>query len=510
MTEDWFSIKYKISPIDAETLETWRHVAINQDLHLPDPNPFLPGNFTLIQDSTRDPTPNIKQSSVGRFWHCLDTTFESPRAYFACFFTLPVIHSSVDAYIQSDIFVRCVRDALTECTYYATVAGCSYSLRRTVYGLELICGGFNDKQHVLVNKILEEIFSIDITLARFQMNKEETLREYSNCIVKPGRKARYIQTLALHHQSFAPKDMICAANRCTHEDLMAFANTRLWTERVLCTGLIHGNMSEQAASDLIKVVDEKILSKSNVCASEFPVARVMKLPISTHGITIQTENEHENDTNSAVTVVYQVGEETLQHRVYAELLQQLMEEPLFDALRTKQGLGYEVTCSIRSLENVIYIELFVESSNYSATYISSCIDAFIVEFDTALQNLSEETFDAHLLALINKKVVPDHNLWERMDRFWYEVRSGRMQFDVNAKIAKKLESCTKPEMIEWFQQWMIKSSRKMRIHVQSQIQNSGNDGERPAHIVSVDKLKELQASLEFYEHQRKLAEICSA
>ena len=53
------------------------------------------------------------------------------------------------------------------------------------------------------------------------------------------------------------------------------------------------------------------------------------------------------EANNVCEVYWQLGAGTVERCGMADLLEKVMEEPLFDVLRTKQALGYTVRCGTR-------------------------------------------------------------------------------------------------------------------------------------------------------------------
>ena len=60
-----------------------------------------------------------------------------------------------------------------------------------------------------------------------------------------------------------------------------------------------------------------------------------------------------DEDNSAAEVYFQCGPDNLQLRARLDLLEQILSEPCFNALRTQQQLGYTVSCGIRLTHNVL-------------------------------------------------------------------------------------------------------------------------------------------------------------
>jgi insulysin len=62
---------------------------------------------------------------------------------------------------------------LTEFSYPAEIAGIDFSVNHLLEGLYVLISGYNDKQHVLLQVILERIKSFKFDPNRFAMLKEQ-------------------------------------------------------------------------------------------------------------------------------------------------------------------------------------------------------------------------------------------------------------------------------------------------------------------------------------------------
>jgi insulysin len=66
-----------------------------------------------------------------------------------------------------------ITDALTEFAYDAELAGLSYGISEAADGLSLTVGGYNEKAHVLLKRVLEKARTLVIDPDRFEVTKEQ-------------------------------------------------------------------------------------------------------------------------------------------------------------------------------------------------------------------------------------------------------------------------------------------------------------------------------------------------
>jgi len=66
-----------------------------------------------------------------------------------------------------------ITDALTEFAYDADLAGLSYGINEATTGLSLTVGGYNEKAHVLLKRVLEKARTLVVDPHRFEVSREQ-------------------------------------------------------------------------------------------------------------------------------------------------------------------------------------------------------------------------------------------------------------------------------------------------------------------------------------------------
>ena len=76
-----------------------------------------------------------------------------------------------------------------------------------------------------------------------------------------------------------------------------------------------------------------------------------QVPLGERCCRVKTFNQE--DKNCSTVNYYQCGRATVLKCCMSELLVQLLDEPVFNALRTREQLGYDVTCQRRTTYNTL-------------------------------------------------------------------------------------------------------------------------------------------------------------
>mmetsp|Transcript_51843 Transcript_51843/g.89290 ORF Transcript_51843/g.89290 Transcript_51843/m.89290 type:complete len:252 (+) Transcript_51843:1-756(+) len=130
------------------------------------------------------------------------------------------------------------------------------------------------------------------------------------------------------------------------------------------------------------------------------------------------------------------------------LLAQMLKEPAFTQLRTKEQIGYIVFSGVQSLGRGIsgvpsYIDGFyvkVLSKTHSPVEISRSIESFLSTQRQALRDMSEDSFKAHVNSAVMKMREPCKNLSQETSLHWREITENAYLWDRYEKLANILES----------------------------------------------------------------------
>ncbi|KAG5387472.1 hypothetical protein IGI04_038942 [Brassica rapa subsp. trilocularis] len=101
--------------------------------------------------------------------------------------------------------------------------------------------------------------------------------------------------------------------------------------------------------------------------------------------------KNKSETNSVVELYYQIEPEEAQStkmKAMLDLFHEIIEEPLFNQLRTKEQLGYVVECGPRFTYRVHGFCFCVQSSKYGPVHLFGRIDNFIKDIEGLLIRLN--------------------------------------------------------------------------------------------------------------------------
>lgn len=188
----------------------------NDKLKLPEPNPFIPSDFSLLDiESTEKTHPVIiYDSNLIRLWYKQDIEFLKPKTYMGFDFSNPIVYSDPLNCNLTHLFVQLLKDSMTEFLYSAELAGLQLSVSNTTNGISMVISGYSDKQNKFLETILDKMFNFEVDEKRFDIMCEQYLRGLKNFSAEqPYQLAIYYLAVILTEQAWTKKELIEAMDR---------------------------------------------------------------------------------------------------------------------------------------------------------------------------------------------------------------------------------------------------------------------------------------------------------
>lgn len=178
-----------------------------------------------------------------------------------------------------------------------------------------------------------------------------------------------------------------------------------------------------------------------------------------------------NQVNAAISYYCHIGNiSDARVRTTLRLLADLMHEPCFNMLRTKEQLGYIVFCSPWQSTESIGLRVLVQSEK-DPKYLETRINGFLVHMRETLELMPETEFEEHKRGLAHKWTEKLKNLNEESSRFWNQIESGYLDFTRREDDAARLANVTKNEVLDLFTRYIDPTSdarSKLSIHMRPQ------------------------------------------
>lgn len=470
--EQWYGTDFIVEDFPGSKIEMWENCGESENLTLPEKNDFIPTDFELVTRET-DPASlpeMIKDSEMTRLWFKQDDTYLLPKACINFELISPLGRSDPVNCNLMYLFISLFKDALNEYAYDAELAGLHYGLECTIYGMSLGIGGYNQKQKVLLQKILERMTSFKVDPKRFEIFKEMYTRSLKNFSAEqPHQHAIYYTSVLMSEFMWTKEELLQCVDEMTVEKLEAFIPQLL--SKLYIEGLIYGNVTKQGAVEIIDMVESILTTKCNtktLLPSQTKRLRELQLPDGSSFVYHEKNHVHKS---SSIEVYYQCGLQQTQANMLLEMFVQIIAEPCFDILRTKEQLGYIVFSGVRRSNGVQGLRVIIQSDR-APDYVEKRVEAFLNSMDDYIKDMTDEAFQKHLKALMTKRMEKPKKISGQNTRYWSEILSQQYNFDRENVEVDFLKTLKKDDIYKFFKDRIAVGApyrKKFSIHVVSSV-----------------------------------------
>ncbi|XP_011306829.1 nardilysin [Fopius arisanus] len=465
--EPWFQTKYTDSKIPEDWIKSWKTLEPFEEFHLPEPNIFITDDFSLIPIESEILYPSkIHQDALSEIWYKPDSKFRLPECYMHFYFISPEVVASPEGAGMTDLMVTVLKQLLVEELYPATAAELNYQIEHGENGLLIKVCGFNQRLLLLLETISRHIANCSelITESLFQIMKEEQLKDYYNTFLKPSKLNKDVRLSILIVNHWTAVDKHAAVSGVTYDQFKNFV--KYFCNHVYVQCLVQGNMrEEEVIKNALKCF--KILGCKPLLPNTFPRHRVNILPKG-EVRCCRVRNFNGTDANSVVTNYYQSDLFSTRLSVIIELLMILMEEPIFNQLRTQEQLGYNVFAMLRNTSGVFgySVTVHTQADKFSVEFIDERIEGFLKSFNEILKKSTEKELEGIKQALIKVKQCADIHLKEEVTRNWGEITANHYVFDRLAKEVEMVSEIGLDELRDWLENHIIGGKNLKKLSVQ--------------------------------------------
>eukprot|EP01112_Ceratiomyxa_fruticulosa_P016038 TRINITY_DN4811_c0_g1_i2.p1 TRINITY_DN4811_c0_g1~~TRINITY_DN4811_c0_g1_i2.p1 ORF type:complete len:988 (+),score=198.79 TRINITY_DN4811_c0_g1_i2:178-3141(+) len=500
--ERWLQAPYAIEKISGSVLDSWRSPQKCEELFLRERNPFIPDDFTLffphegLKWLDRKEYPHlIADTPQMKCYYQGDVVFAQPRAQIRLQFTSPYTYASPRTFILAHIGIEIIQDQMNTMLYPASLAGLHSSLELTREGVQMVLKGFNDKLCVFAKKFLEFIANFKVDATTFSVIVEKLYRKYQDADFKQPYILTNSQILdSLATPRWSNKDKVDGFQKSgelfsiTIEEVENI--TKLAFSEVLIEGLVYGNIKESDCKNMLQDI-LTILKPKPILPSQYPFARIVKLsPYSRQHPQIKHgENEsnsinyngnkkqksgyylrkivvpNPDDTNSSTYCVYVVGTESSLRRALLDVVVQLVFEPSFSQLRTKEQLGYVVQRSNFLLGNVMAFKIGVQSGTKEPVFLETRIENFLLTFFETLVNMPEENIQSAIQSVITKREEKPHTFSKLPKKYWSQIIENHGNFSRDVDEVEHLKTLKKKDIVEFYHKIFFAKMRKLTVQM---------------------------------------------
>ena len=449
-----YGVPYSVRQPSAQQLAVWQSGKVTNAFHLPTPNQFIAEDVSLVNIEKDNPSAPalVLDEERKQIWYAQDEQFRLPRGATYINFRSPLVGQSAQQNASAVLYTALLKDQVNEYTYPALLAGLNFSLYKHAQGISLRISGYDDKQAVLLQELLQVMANPNFDSQRFDNIRKDMIRALENSVAKrPSSQVLDDLRESLLYGEWGEEPVIAALRGMQVEDLNAYV-VNFWGS-ANAEAMIYGNYSPDSVQALARKLD---LVLPDGVAPDLQPLKVLKIAEG-ESLLYPVQVEHDD----AVLAWYLQGAgNSWKDRAATALTVQIMKSGFFQQLRTEQQLGYIVSTFAWPQLDVPGLVMLIQSPVADAAALSDAMSAFLGDVPLAVD---EEQFQRHRDALINEVLRPHKNLWEQAELYWQSIAKKQYEFNGRQTMANAIKSLNREQWQAYFEEVFLNQQRSLQV-----------------------------------------------
>lgn len=406
-TEKWMKAEYTIKPVSKERMGYWNSIAVNPAILLPNANPYIPTNLSLVPHPQGAlATPILLSSGKGHTaYFAIDTRYKVPEVALSFCFRSPLLVQTAQSQALCDLYLRAFSEKLSSSLSQASSAGLQLSLRSDGLKLMLSLQGYSDKAPLFLEEVFAALPQVQISPEEFEIYKSSIAVDYDNVSKElPVRQAMQQMNGILFEQPSA-QDKLGAIRALSYETFNRFSADLF--KKIYTEAFLYGNLSYEGADDLFANLQKKLPSTPYE-RTEQAKRKIFVFNESNNPCQIVEAIQRQG---SGALLLLQEGGFTFPKRAVQQVLGYALSDAFYDTLRTKQQTAYMASAWNSEEERQLLQFFAVQSSTHSAQDLLGRFELFLEGFRKDLKGqITEGRFESIRSNLITLLKMPPENM----------------------------------------------------------------------------------------------------
>ncbi len=455
---------YQVDKISEQTFADWQKKAANIALSLPELNPYIPDDFSLIKSEKKYDHPElIVDESNLRVVYAPSRYFASePKADVSLILRNPKAMDSARNQVMFALNDYLAGLALDQLSNQASVGGISFSTNAN-NGLMVNANGYTQRLPQLFQALLEGYFSYTAT-----EDQLEQAKSWYNQMMDSAEKGKAFEQAIMPAQMLSQVPYFSRDERrkilpsITLKEVLAYRDALKSGARP--EFMVIGNMTEAQATTLARHVQKQLgADGSEWCRNKDVVVDKKQSVIF---------EKAGNSTDSALAAVFvPTGYDEYTSSAYSSLLGQIVQPWFYNQLRTEEQLGYAVFAFPMSVGRQWGMGFLLQSNDKQPSFLWERYKAFFPTAEAKLRAMKPEEFAQIQQAVITQMLQAPQTLGEEASKLSKDFDRGNMRFDSRDKIVAQIKLLTPQKLADFFHQAVVEPQG---MAILSQISGSQN------------------------------------
>ncbi|HDG1668404.1 TPA: pitrilysin [Kluyvera ascorbata] len=479
---------YQVDKISADTFAKWQKDASGIALNLPQLNPYIPDDFTLIKSEKKYTHPELIVDEQNlRLVYMPSRYFASePKADITLILRNPKAMDSARNQVMFALNDYLAGIALDQLSNQAAVGGISFSTGAN-NGLMLNANGYTQRLPQLFDALLQGYFSYTPTEEQLEQAKSWYLQ-----MMDSADKGK------AYEQAIMPVQMLSQVPYFQREDRKALLPSITIKEVMdyrdrLKTGarpefMVIGNLSAEQSTTLARSVQTQLgANGSEWCRNkDVLVDKQQNVIFEKAGAS----------TDSALAAVFAPPNvDEFSSSAASAMLAQIVQPWFYTQLRTEEQLGYAVFAFSMNVGRQWGMGFLLQSNEKQPSFLWERFKAFFPTAEQKLRAMKPEEFAQIQQAVIADMLQAPQTLSDEASQLSKDFDRGNMAFDSRDKVVAQIKLLTPQKLADFFHQTVVDPQGMTVLSQVSGSQNGKTDYAHPEGWKVWQSITELQQTL---------------
>ncbi len=455
--QHFYAGEYRIEDISEAEISSWQ-ASTQTALNLPAVNRLLPENFDLKTQEMKQVTAELKVDKHGvKVWHYPSQLFaEQPKGVIKIDFNAGDANANIESHVALSLWSDLYNLEQSLLRAEASVAGIK-AFAQNSNGMSVLLNGFTDKQSFLLTELLNNLIPT-VSQTGFEQAKDRYIRKLNNAKKQFTVRQLFpaLINLTKAHQ-FESEALIAAVNKL---DLAGFnAQMRLLLNENQPRVFAFGNYNDENLEQVAKLVGKSL--GRNHKQTDFATVKTIT-PRPGQVLSYQKDTLSADNGLVDIHVHSQTG---FKQKATAKVLAKHFNHEAFNQLRTEEQLAYAVGAFDYTVDEYAGVGLYIQSPVMDLVQAQKRFDDFKVEYQIALDKLTQDQFNAIKQGVIVGLTQAPKNMYEEVSPILDDWYKENWQYDSKQKLTEEVRKVTLSD-IKGFYLATVANEKASRINVQ--------------------------------------------
>lgn len=455
---------YQVDKISADTFAKWQKAASGINLSLPQLNPYIPDDFTLIKSdkSYTHPKLVIDEPNLRLVYMPSRYFSREPKADITMILRNPQAMDSAKSQVMFALNDYLAGIALDQLSNQAAVGGIGFSTGAN-NGLMLNANGYTQRLPQLFDALLQGYFSYTPTEEQLEQAKS-----WYKQMMDSAEKGK------AYEQAIMPVQMLSQVPYFQREERKALLpaitlkEVMDYRDQLKAGGrpefMVIGNLSVEQSTKLARNVQSQLGSHGNEwCRNKDVVVDKQQ------NVIFEKAGGSTDSALAAVFVPPNVDE--FSSSAASAILAQIVQPWFYSQLRTEEQLGYAVFAFSMNVGRQWGMGFLLQSNEKQPAFLWERFKAFFPTAEQKLRAMKPEEFAQIQQAVIADMLQAPQTLGDEASQLSKDFDRGNMAFDSRAKVVAQIKLLTPQKLADFFHQTVV---APQGMTVLSQVSGSQN------------------------------------